>query len=116
MKPFTTLALATTAFIFLGSSLAVGDQRSGTGCIQLWPDLQGFDSTMPDAEKIGEAVKERFTGHMGHLVAYVDHVDGSGRSAFVPFPRNMYVFATESGRYVVRILDLPHDHGWYGPF
>jgi hypothetical protein len=51
-----------------------------------------------------------------HLVATLELEDGQVHPAFGSFARDVYVFKTMGGRFVVRIADLPLRHGWYGPF
>lgn len=115
MKRLTHSVLITLVSLALGSPALSADERPNASCIELWPDSKGFESMMPSSD-MSKSVDEELTGTTAHLVVYVDHFDDNGRSVFIPFKRDMHVFATKSGKYVVRIRALPDDHGWFGPF
>jgi hypothetical protein len=114
MKQLRAILLTTFALLSLGIGLAAAEQPGS--CIELWPDRRGFESMMPDESVLRESTQEELTGATAYLVVYVEHIDQRGHSTFIPFPREMFLFATTNGRYVARIRCLPPDHGWYGPF
>jgi hypothetical protein len=84
--------------------------------IKLWPDVGGIGSMTPSMPAIRAATKDTLTGTVAHVIAYVEQEDGRGQTAFDPNAKQMFIFPTTNGRYVVRFLDLPAGHDWYGPF
>ena len=111
----TLLFSASATILALALAGPVAAEQPGS-CIELWPDRRGFESMMPDERALRKSTQEELTGATAHLVVYVEHIDQRGQSTLIPFPREMFLFATTNGRYVARIRDLPSDHGWYGPF
>jgi hypothetical protein len=93
-----------------------------SGCIGLWPDPRRFDSMMPDAEQIRDITKEMLDGTAAHLLVYQERKSGHAYPAFERHPREMFLFRTNNGRFVVRIgepwsnaedAEFPPDHGPY---
>jgi hypothetical protein len=116
MKPLTVLNLSAAALLGLGISLGSADDRPEARYIKLWPDLGGIGSMLPHAPTVRASTKEKLTGTVAHVIAYVERKDADGGVAFDPDAKQMFIFPTTSGRYVVRVLDVPAGHGWYGPF
>jgi hypothetical protein len=117
MNSLTAVTLATTTVLGLALGALPGAANELTkpqGGIELWADLGGFDSMMPDPRLISRDLKEQLTGTVAHAMAYVERRDGT--PSFDPNPRHMFIYPTASGQYVVRFLDLPPDHTWPAPF
>jgi hypothetical protein len=119
MNSLTAVTLATTAVLGLALGTLPGAANELTrpqGCIELWAELGGFDSMMPDPRLISSGLKEQLTGTVAHVMAYVERRDGHGTTSFDPNPRHMFIYPAASGQYVVRFLDLPPNHTWPAPF
>jgi hypothetical protein len=116
MRFLTVLKLTAAALICFGISHGSANERSTAPSIKLWPDAGGIDSMMPYMPTIRAATQDTLTGTVAHVIAYVEQQDGRGHVAFDPNAKQMFIFPTTKGRFVVRFLDLPTGHGWYGPF
>ena len=105
-------ALAAIAIV----GVAISASNADTGV----PDRQcvGLSSEIrqPSAPDTTSQSTKEVLDSCSHLVATLELQDGQVHPAFGPFARDVYVFKTISGRFVVRIADLPLRHGWYGPF
>lgn len=108
------LTLIAMAFSIAGAAQA-GEFKQRTGCVALSADNE-LASMRPDATILRELTQEQLAGQAAHLVVYVDYVGHNGKTTFIPWPQEMFIFATASGRFVARLVDLPEGHGWYGPF
>jgi hypothetical protein len=113
MKSMTVLSLSAAVLLGLGVSAGLADDRPETQCIKLWPVVGGIGSMLPHAPSLHA---RQLTGTVAHEVAYVESRDGRRELTFDPRPKQIFIFPTTSGHYLVRIVDVPADHGWYGPF
>jgi len=106
-------ALTAIAFVGLGISRSSAEiARTIQPCTGLSSEIGG-----PDAGGFSQSTGEQLDqGYSIYMVANVERQDGQVHPTFGPFPRGVYVFKTTSGRHVVRVLDLPPNHGWYGPY
>ena len=116
MKALTTLNLSAAVLLCLGMSLGSANDQTVGQCITLRPELGGIDSTMPYAATVQKNTKEALAGTVAHVLAYVDQPDAPAGAGFDPNPKQLLIFPTTSGRYVLRIQDLPPGLGLHGPF
>jgi hypothetical protein len=113
MKPITVLSLGAAAILGLGISSSLAGDRSEAQCIKLWPIVGGISSMLPHAPT---PQAWQLIGTGTHEIVYVESRDVRGDLTFDPRPKQMFIFPTTSGQYLVRFDDVPADHGWYGPF
>ena len=111
MRVLTVLNLSAAAFLCLGISFGAANDRTIGQCIRLYSE-GGVDSAQPYAALVQESTKEALTGSVAHVLAYVDQED----SGLDPDPKQLLILPTTSGRYVLRIRDLPSGLGLHGPF
>jgi hypothetical protein len=109
MKALTFLNLSAAAFVGLGISFGAANDRTVGQCIRLYPD-GGLDTAKPYAAAVQENISEALTGGVAHVLGYIDQEN------LDPEPKQLLIFPTSSGRYVVRIRDLPSGLGLHGPF
>jgi len=111
MRVLTVLNLSAAAFLCLGISFGAANDRTVGQCIRLYPD-GGLDTAKPYAATVEENTSEALTGGVAHVLAYIDQENGG----FDPDPKQLLILPTTSGRYVLRIRDLPSGLGLHGPF
>ena len=111
MRGLTVLNLSAAAFVCLGISFGAANDRTVGHCIRLYPD-GGLDTAKPYAAAVQENTSEALTGGVAHVLAYIDRENGG----FDPDPKQLLILPTTSGRYVLRIRDLPSGLGLHGPF
>ena len=116
MKALTVLNLSAAVLLCLGISLGAANDQPAGQCIKLWPEVGGIESAMPYAATVQKNTKEALAGTVAHVLAYVDRPDAPGDAGFDPNPKQLLIFPTTSGRYVLRIRDLPPGLGLHGPF
>ena len=115
MRPRTVLNLSAVALLGLGISLASANDQSSQ-CIKLWSEHGATDLAMPYAATVQQSTKEVLTGTATHVLAYVERQDAREGTGIDPDPKQLFIFPTTGGRYVVRIRDLPPGVGLHGPF
>ena len=113
MKPITVLSLSAAVLLGLGLSVGLADDRPGAQCIKLLPVVGAIGSMLPHAPM---RHAWQLTGTVAHEVAYVESRDRHGELTLGPNPKQIFISPTTSGHYLVRFVDVPADHGWYGPF
>ena len=111
MKVLAVLNLSAAAFVCLGMSLGWANDRAVGQCIRLYSE-GGLDSAKPYAALMQENTQETLTGAVAHVLAYLDRED----AGLDPNPKQLLILPTTSGRYVLRIRDLPSGLGLHGPF
>jgi hypothetical protein len=110
------LSIAVPALAAIAIGVAISKSSADTGvpdrpCAGLSPETRR--PTAPDASS--QSTREVLDS-CSHLVATIELQDGQVHPTFGPFARDVYIFKTIGGRFVVRVADLPLRHGWYGPF
>ena len=116
MKALTVLNLSAAVLLGLGISLGSANDQPAGQCIKLWPENGGTNSAMPHAATVQKTTKEVLAGPAAHVLAYVELQDVRGDTGFDPDPKQLFIFPTTGGRYVVRVRDLPPGLGLHGPF
>jgi hypothetical protein len=112
MKALAILNLS-AALLGLGIVLASANEQPEGQCIKLWPERGTTDAARPSAATLQKTTNEVLTGAAAHVLAYVESNGGAG---FDPDPKQLFIFPTTGGRYVIRIRDLPPGLGLHGPF
>lgn len=74
------------------------------------------DMALPYAATVSTNTKETLTGSVAHVLAYVHRPDAGDDTGFDPIPKQLLIFPTTGGRYVLQIRDLPSGLGLHGPF
>ena len=115
MKAFTVLNLSAAVLLCLGISLGSANDQPAGQCIKLWPEIGGIGSTTY-AATVQKTTKEVLAGTAAHVLAYVELQDARGDTGLDPDPKQLFIFPTTGGRYVVRVRDLPPGLGLHGPF
>src|SRR5688572_4838519 len=110
MKVLTVLNLSAAAFVCLGMSLGSANDQTSGQCIRLHSG--GLDFPKPYAATVEAHTQEALTGAVGHVLGYVDQEDAGLDLS----PKQLLILPTTSGRYVLRIRDLPSGLGLHGPF
>jgi hypothetical protein len=77
-------------------------------------ELGGFDAATPYAATVYKNIAEALSGTAAHVLGYVDKAGADGR--FDPEPKELVIFPTTSGRYVLLVRELPGGLGLHGPF
>jgi len=116
MKPLTMLNAAAAGVVCLGVFSAVATDRPVQQCIKLSPEPGTIDSMTPHAAVVHAGTREVLTGTMAYVLAYIEQADGRGGPGLDQNVKQMSLFPTKNGFYVVRILDLPPGLGLHGPF
>lgn len=116
MKLLTMLNVVATAVVCLGVFSAVATDRPVQQCINISPEPGTIGSMTPYATVVHEGTREVLTGTTAYALAYIERTDGRGSTAFDPNLKQMTLFPTKNGLYIVRILDLPPGLGLHGPF
>lgn len=110
---------AILATLCLGTSLAAvealaGESRLavtvGSACSEAFTELQGFELITSRTGQFSPTTGEMIVGPSMFLRAHFEGFDGVGPQGLEPNPRNMLIFTTASGRFVVRFLDWPGAH------
>ena len=115
MKAVTVLNLSGAVLLGLGISLGSANDQPAGQCIKLWPEVGGIGSASY-AATVQQNTNEVLAGTAAHVLAYVDRLDARGDAGFDPNPKQLLIFPTTSGRYVLHIRDLPSGLGLHGPF
>jgi hypothetical protein len=111
MKALSVLNLSAVASVCLGMAFGSANDRAVGQCIRLHPE-GGLDPAKPYASAVQAHTHEALTGAGGHVLGYVDQED----AGLDPNPKQLLILPTTSGRYVLRIRDLPSGLGLHGPF
>jgi hypothetical protein len=113
MKPMTILSLSAAVLLDLGTSVSLAGDRPDAQCIKLLPIVGELGPMVPQAPALHTW---QLTGTLAHEVAYVESRDRHGERTLDPIPKQIFLSPTTSGHYLVRVVDVPAGHGWYGPF
>jgi len=106
-RKLTVLSIAAIAFLSLGASLSTAGDRCASGCIEFTPELGLTGSMALDTGGYSLSTGEHLTQSTAYFVAHVEQPDGGVHPAFGADPRGVYIFKTMSGRYVVRLMEIP---------
>jgi len=116
MKPLTILNVTAAGVICLGVFSAVATDQPLRQCIKFAPEFGTTDSMAHYAAIVHGGTGETLTGTMAYALVYIEYTDGGGGPMFDPNVKQLSLFPTKNGLYVVRILDLPPGLGLHGPF
>lgn len=96
--------------------MASANERPQDQCIKLWSEPRVVDSMTPNAITVHAITREVLTGTAAYGLAYIEHADGRGAISVDRNLKQMFLFPTQNGLYLLRILDLPPGLGLHGPF
>jgi hypothetical protein len=101
-KYFALLVTAAALQLLPTEASLAAQQQSPSPCIALHPDLRGFDSRIPNDGRVAASTKQRLTGEVAHIVVHIERREPREAGMFESGPREMFVYPTESGRFLVR--------------
>lgn len=105
-----------SAVLLLGVRPALGwanDQPAGQ-CINFSSELGRIEAATPYAAEVQRMTAEALAGTAAHVLGYVNRLGTD--AGFDPGPKQLVLFPTTSGRYVLLIRELPPGLGLHGPF
>jgi hypothetical protein len=89
-------------------------QCTGSGgpqCIEFAPQLADYGTLK------GSLVNgERLTATAISLLADVEHPNDLSEAVSIDGLHSVTIFRAATGRFVVRLVKVPPDHGWFGPW
>src|SRR5262245_16600660 len=116
MQPSLVLALAAAALASIGARDVRAGEQPLDRCLRLGPEVGAAKLLDPYATIVHEVTHQVLTREVGYALGYVDAAGAHGNGALDPTPKQILVYPTSDGLYVIRILDLPPGVGLHGPF
>jgi hypothetical protein len=108
MKSPSIFAVVTSALLGLGMSSAAANDRCESGCIEFTPELELTGSMTLDPGGYSQTTGEHLTASTAYFEAHVERPDGSVHPGYGPERRGVLVFKTMSGRYILRVVEIPN--------
>ena len=116
MQSLLVLTLVTVAVVNIGTDHARAGEQPLNQCLTPGPEIGATNLLEPYATTVHEVTRQVLSGNVGYGLGYVDNPHVHGNSALDPNPKQILVYPTTHGLYIVRIFDLPAGVGLHGPF
>lgn len=116
MQPFLVLALITIASVAACVRDVLAAEQPLNQCLRLGSEIGATNLLDSYATTVHEVTRQVLTGNVGYALGFVDNRDTRGNGALDSNPKQVLVYPTTQGLFVVRIVDLPQGLGLHGPF